>query len=104
MFYLLENNRIIDSDEYFKYAYAYKNGITYYNIAIKKQSENVFDLIENGDLIKIKMCDTFNILEVCRINGGVNGMKHIIAIYKPDSKGNFIKVWEVKEDEKEIYN
>ena len=74
-----------------KYIYA-NEGI------VEKQSENVYDLIEQNDLIKIKMIDTFSILEVCRINGGVSGMKHITAIYKPDEKGNYIKVWEKKDD------
>lgn len=84
MYYLLEDNIII-------------NELPLQTVIIKKQSENVFDLIEQEDLIKIKMGDTFSILEVCRINGGVSGMKHIYAIYKPDSKGNFIKVWEEKD-------
>ena len=119
MYYLLEKNRIVCNEELIK---RYKGNLRNLEIEIKrnelqliyindrdiryiianvgkikKQSENVYDFIEKEDLIKIKMVDTFSILEVCRINGGASGMKHIFAIYKPDANGNYIKVWE-KED------
>lgn len=98
MFYLLEDNRIIDSKDYWEYAVGIdKDGKTCYRVKIKKQSEKVFDLIEKTDLVKIKFGDSFNILEACHIGGGVNGMRGIIAIYKPDSQGNYIKVWEKKD-------
>ena len=99
MYYLLANNRIVKdvtvvTMSVFTYAYKHNKSLG----EIKKQSENVYDLIEQNDLIKIKMIDTFSILEVCSINGGVNGMKHIIAIYKPNKKGDYIKVWEKKDE------
>lgn len=100
MYYLLEDNSIVDSNEYFKYAYAHKDGITYYNVTIKKQSENVFDLIDwNNDLVRvddaIKHCKYFHrdLREEYIENKWFN------AIYKPDEKGNYIKVWEVKEED-----
>ena len=110
MYYLLEDNRIIDSNEYFKYAYAYKNGITYYNVTIKKQSENVYDLIEVGDLIteKRRWCgeEIYVTANVCSKEDELihcfrsTLFEHdVYAIYKPNSKGDYIKVWEVKEDE-----
>jgi hypothetical protein len=106
MFYLLEDNRIIDSQEYFKYAYAYKNGITYYNVTIKKQSENVFDLIEVGDLVRYEddFLGTTLLAEVYMNYGKLSlfdetDIKNldILAIYKPNSNGNYIKVWEKKD-------
>lgn len=112
MFYLLEDNRIIDSEKYinsilnkgknseknYEYLYEIRNGQSYYYGKIKKQSENVFDLIEKTDLLKVKFGDSFNILEVSHIGGGVSGMRGIIAIYKSDTQGNYIKVWEKKDD------
>lgn len=112
MYYLLESNRIIDSENYKEpyilskdvirgrevlFLTSFKDQVSVKG-TIKKQSENVYDLIEKEDLIKIKMCDTFSILEVKNINSGVSGMRHIVAIYKPDKQGNYIKVWEVKKN------
>ena len=73
---------------------------------IKAQSDNVYDLIEVGDLIK----DDDRIYEVSDITyrgysdnrrsfvSQPAGFKHhewdITAIYKPDHKGGYIKAWE----------
>lgn len=127
MFYLLENNRIIDSNTLFTKnipLWEVKDNLLFakskngklikpykYN-AIKNQSENVFDLIEEGDLIK----DDNRVYEVREIDDGkdYDGRKSVIsqpamfrhwewkieAIYKPDGKGNYIKVWERKEKKK----
>ena len=121
MFYLLENNRIIDSNTLFTKnipLWEVKDNLLFakskngklikpykYN-AIKNQSENVFELIEIGDLIK----DDDRVYEVRKISDGkdYDGRKSAIsqpcmfkhweweieAIFKPDDKGNYIKVWE----------
>ena len=110
MFYLLENGKIIDSDN-FPYEWKFytvlisekdKTIILHCpdprdrkKYQIKKQSENVYDLIEEGDLVKTKLLEDFNLLEIVT-NEGVFERKHITIIYKPDEKGNYIKVWEVK--------
>lgn len=112
MYYLLENNRIIDSENYKEpyilskdvirnrevlFLTSFKDQVSVRG-TIKKQSENVFDLVEKTDLIKLKFGDSFNILEVSHLNGGVKGMRGILAIYKPNSHGDYIKVWEKKEE------
>lgn len=74
-----------------KYIYA-NEGI------VENQSENVYDLINwNEDLIKVND----NIYE-CRVlpNWRLTILSEnnylVDAIYKPDEKGNYIKVWEKK--------
>ena len=133
MFYLLEDNRIIETekeyeveyikDSYFnsqnEYKFVYvkdfhyqgfqvlRNATTEETIGfIKNQSENVFDLVEcYQDLIETEegqfykplklQIDSFVVKYDCRVL--FNGIK---TIYKPDDKGNYIKVWErEKEDE-----
>ena len=147
MYYLLEDNRIIDSTNEkdisklkWDYNCEFHNGKIYfykprnnYNCEeacgrrgsfcigckdafkakfnkIKKQSENVFELIEEGDLIK----DDNRLYEVSEISDGKkdNGRKSVIsqpamfkhweweieAIYKPNSNGDYIKVWEKKNE------
>lgn len=119
MFYLLEDNRIIDS------RIPYTSNFPYWEVKdnrlyakskndkivrpcneneIKKQSENVFDLIEVGDLVKFRYG---KIIELCdfqdNANNFVNYLKDclpekILAIYKPDANGNYIKVWEKKDE------
>lgn len=130
MYYLLEDNRIIDSNniENEDSNYKVKNGklqfllgvnisnegtkYIYRDVNVKKQSENVFDLIEKGDVVnyngnlyevkkfeierKIVYMDTA--LGIC-MPSVTRFMELLNAIYKPDAKGNYIKVWEVKEDE-----
>ena len=62
-----------------------------------KKSENIYDLIEEGDLIqwgeanniiKIDFNDSINILDLLKTDNAIT------AIYKPNEKGDYIKVWE----------
>lgn len=128
MFYLLENNRIIDSENLPKDAKieriekddkgnAFFIQIQYSDFLktrkigyIKKQSESVFGLIEKGDLLKYKSYYGICIEEVIDIITKYMVIETatdqvyeegFLAIYKPDEEGNYIKVWEKKEDEKE---
>lgn len=89
-----------------KYIYA-NEGI------VELQSENVLDLIEEGDLVKLDktLNQVITILKEGKktifeigdkkwfsfkeINNYLNNNR--LAIYKPNSKGDYIKVWE-KED------
>ena len=116
MFYLLEEiNRIVDSEEdkveiieeggvkFLRNQYGYKLG------EITKQSENVFDLVEVGiDLIKHKR--NINHLYVELVIGGFDNffktiettayyvhLHDVLAIYKPNANGDYIKVWEKEE-------
>lgn len=151
MYYLLEDNRIIDSTNEkdisrlkWNYNCEVHNGKIYfykprnnYNCKeacgekgsfcvgckdafkakfnkIKKQSENVFDLIEVGDLIASYRYSIEGRTEEKEINSvdelfaeengvGINqccivDFEDICAIYKSDSKGNYIKVWEKKDE------
>ena len=133
MFYLLENNRIIDSENYKEpyilskdvirnrevlFLTSFKDQVSVKG-AIKKQSENVFDLILIDRAKIYPYFYTESIIEVSQIfwsdshnslcvyprgNGyycpiiefGVQ--KGIIAIYKPNSNGDYIKVWEKKDE------
>ena len=125
MYYLLENNRIIDSENYKEpyilskdvirnrevlFLTSFKDQVLVKGL-IKKQSENVFDLIEKGDLVRC-LNDIYEIKHVYYNNDGVfqyvtsgcgicfpswkNFLKELNAIYKPNSKGDYIKVWEKK--------
>ena len=111
MYYLTKSNGIISDKQIKESKNIFKCGssICYYvNIDddefetldhIIKQSDNVLDLIEREtDLLKIKVLGYPNIMEAKSINGSLNGMKNIIAIYKPNANGDYIKVWE-KESE-----
>ncbi|MBR6515882.1 MAG: hypothetical protein IKT40_03385 [Bacilli bacterium] len=116
MFYLLEDNRIIDSEnlpknvKIEKIAKDDKDNAFFIQIQyldflktrkigyIKKQSENVYDLIDwNEDLIKVND----NIYE-CRVLPNwrltilLENNYLVDAIYKPDANGNYIKAWEKK--------
>ena len=115
MYYLLEDNRIVNSEELKrKFPLEAKIGIidneliaTLENFPIfrsenkiKKQSENVYDLIDwEKDLIKVNdnICGCRLMpnwrLEILRENNYL-----IDVIYKPDEKGNYIKVWEKKDE------
>lgn len=93
-----------------KYIYA-NEGI------VEKQSKNVFDLIEVGDLIKYQFINVYyelvsTIELVTKINivfkhkeyisvlgKEIEKNKDILIIYKPNSNGDYIKVWEKKENE-----
>lgn len=117
MFYLLENNRIIDSEISYTTNFPYwevKDNRLYakskndkivrpYNEnKIKTQSENVYDLIEKGDLVKTIVDSIYHVIIVqkntifapqCFFDLAV-----VNAIYKPDANGNYIKVWEAKDE------
>ena len=73
-----------------------------YKTIITKQSENVYDLIEKGDLIEFQYHDTktYDIAKVVHIDeygiatrGYIHCEEKIRAIYKKDFKGNYILVW-----------
>jgi hypothetical protein len=119
MFYLLENNRIIDSNVSYTKVLPFweekegrlfakcKSGKSYQVFKydkIIKQSENVFDLIDwNNDLVRLTFTDGENFIAHCKtnkidFNDGFYDFEWISAIYKPDGKGNYIKVWERKEE------
>lgn len=132
MYYLLDNNLIINqNDERIKcFTYSMDKTETYIYLKcdsktpnaiwdcteyyyatrhlISKQSENVFDLIEKGDLIKLDYSnnpyseDSFYIrfVDDTTFKGIHCNEDVIIAIYKPNSKGDYIKVWEVIFDDK----
>lgn len=113
MLYLLEDNRIVNSEYIARH---YEEGghlkrLNYFEEVvidmgkIKKQSENVIDLIEVGDLLKIEyegrmeLCDfqdnEFNYASYLKDYYP----NRILAIYKPNENGDYIKVWEKKDDE-----
>lgn len=130
MYYLLNNNRVIDTnDKTFKSNYFERSGLTFYSIEtpdeyhthiglcdiytnhtyefssrdIKKQSDNVFDLIEVGDLIECanyhftyvkEKAKTYDKHLIFMNNFSTIYDKHILAIYKPNANGDYIKVWE----------
>ena len=132
MYYLLENNMILSDKQCKKYinyedrendyvTYEGKNGDMIIEIYLEngckeirtisrvvKKSENVFDLIDAGDLIAFEYMDTkhIDIEKVSSIyqrkdgdidistRGYVHSNEKIQAIYKANSKGDYIKVWE----------
>lgn len=137
MYYLLEDNRrinrIIDSENLRKdlsdgtlldpvfdikeeknKVHYYFEGLHLVTLKIIKQSENVLDLIEVGDLVKLDKTlnqvitilkeDKRTIFEIGdnkwfsfkELNNYLNN--NLLAIYKPNSNGNYIKVWEAKEE------
>lgn len=119
MYYLLENNRIIDSEisyttnfPYWEvkdnrlYAKSKNNKIVrpYNENEIKKQSENVYDLIDwDKDLVRIAWSDKRSFIIDCTINKSdfndeYYSLEWINAIYKQDANGNYIKVWEAKDE------
>jgi hypothetical protein len=71
---------------------------------ILQKSENVFDLVQNGDLIKfnkiftsIRLVIGYSKVEEPSIiveGGECVDYDNINAIYKPSKHGNYIKVWE----------
>lgn len=115
MFYLLKNNRIIDSNKLKNQVdfVIEEDNVLYVEYwlgkkflgSIKKQSENVWDLIENGDLLKIKQPKdseekySFGEYKEPETTNYASYIKDafpnkILAIYKPNSNGDYIKVWE----------
>lgn len=125
MYYLLEDNRIVDRlsiredlDLPFEVDFYVQkdeivltiNHIYFEHISIIKKAENVYDLIENGDLLKYKdRFDGIVCLDIVKevdaklktIQLTTNLIKYheVISFYKPDSSGNYIKVWEAKDNE-----
>ena len=138
MYYLLENNMILSDKQCNKYinyedkendyvTYAGKHGDMFIENYLSngckeimtisrviKKSENVFDLIEVGDLIAFKYMDTedIDIAKVVHIyqfkdgdidiatRGYIHSTEKIQAIYKPNSKGDYIKAWEKENEQK----
>lgn len=127
MYYLLEDNRIIYDEEIlneFKKRGNFNNlktkinknelQLIYINDKdiscivhrvgnIKKQSENVFDLVEKGDLVNTIVDSIYQVVIIAKnvviAPQWAFDLAEVTAIYKPDSKGNYIKVWEKKENE-----
>ena len=122
MYYLLENNSIhYDGDKKKIQSATYDFGRKEMSInggkwkKWVKHSENVFDLIEFRDLLKVKYVFKSNrltqeyiyIREVfvkneytIEVEDNCNlEYTQILAIYKPNKKGDYIKVWE-RENEK----
>ena len=117
MFYLLYDNRIIDSDNLPKNVKieriakddkdnAFFIQIQYLDFLktrkigyIKKQSENVYDLIDwDNDLVRVD-----NMIHQCKyfhrdLREEYIKNKWFNAIYKPDANGDYIKVWEKKDE------
>lgn len=120
MYYLTENNEIISDEE--------KEKMNVSN-NFKKQSDNVFDLIEVGDLVeegdfneiyKVKIFDNGNDKFRDRVFDKYNGDLYvryvacddeyysyietlgtinIVKIFKPNEEGDYIKVWEADNNE-----
>lgn len=124
MYYLLEDNRIVNSLS-IREDLDLLVGIDFYvekdeivltighiyieRISIIKKAENVYDLIENGDLLKYKdRFDGIVCLDIVKevdvklktIQLTTNLIKYheVISFYKPDANGNYIKAWEKKDD------
>ena len=122
MYYLLEDNRIFDSENLRKdlssgkpfamefdigkernEIHFYFLGIHFEALKIKKQSESVYDLIDwNEDLIRIDTACGF-LTVGCKhtksdFSDGFYDVEWINAIYKSNPRGDYIKVWEKKND------
>ena len=118
MFYLLENNKIIEKNSTEWYCgrlkvilneeeqYKYSNHISwnlkdgYYKyFTIKKQSNNVLDLIDwEQDLVKHSANDLIWHCVILYQTSDISAID-VTTIYKPDDKGNYIKVWEREEED-----
>ena len=63
----------------------------------KKQSENIWDLVDReNDLLKLVLLNDYvNIIQAKSVNGKFEDL-NFCAIYKPNKKGDYIKVWEKK--------
>lgn len=115
MYYLLEDNRIVDSEnirelvpfemdisiEKNKILLSFNNLIMN-TIKIIKQSPIVYDLIDKeNDLVKYNFNGDYVISRA--VNASLSYIigsypESVIAIYKPDEFGNYIKVWEKKDE------
>ena len=105
MFYLLEDNTIIDDkklnvrvNEYQGKQFLARDSKNRYSLGkIKNQSEKVFDLIDwEQDLVKHSANDLIWHCVILYQTSDISAID-VTAIYKPDSKGNYIKVWERRE-------
>lgn len=84
---------------YFDIEYDYDTGkLT--DIKLKTFSENVFDLIEIGDLIELNMDKESPTIVHKYEQYDIEAMRELklierycIAIYKPNKNGDYIKVW-----------
>lgn len=118
MYYLLEDNRIVDRlsiredlDLPFEIDfYVGKDEIVltidniyFEHISIIKKAENAWGLIDwNTDLARINIDDESLIVSgkgaESDLRDGFFDVEWINAIYKPNSKGDYIKAWEKKDD------
>ena len=88
-------NYYYDTD--FEYDYGVVKAI---ELKIKIFSEDVFDLIEIGDLVELDMNENLPTIIHKYEHYDLEAMRDLkivdnycIAIYKPDASGNYIKVW-----------
>ena len=99
----IENRRPCQEQEknyYYIMDWDYESG-KYVEIVIKKYSENVYDLIETGDLVKVTNLEGEE--RIIEINSFLPVKTHlhiledhrqdIIAIYKEDKRKNYFIVW-----------
>lgn len=114
MFYLLEDNRIIIDNKKHSHIFCYEDrkGFLYKTFEdknygktkklgkIKKQSEHVYYLINwENDLVRTKDGDVINCSQLFLFYMQEYVDKQLFtAIYKPNSNGDYIKVWEKKEE------
>lgn len=111
MYYLLKDRMIVDTKKLNQIDYTYNvdsREFKFNNITIVKQSEEVFELIEEGDLVAFNYNkDSIDVVSVRSVDkdpddgsiqilsrGYAHDLDAIIAIYKLDSKGNYMKVWQ----------
>lgn len=126
MYYLLDNNKIIDTnDTTFKHHYTLPNGVSLYSIEtpnkihhhytfggyewndniyefysyqIKKQSNNIYDLIEVGDLVEYYFEVEKQLKKITQITKDNElyfiPKEEVISFYKKNTEGNYIKVWQ----------
>ena len=111
MYYLLKDRMIVDTKKLNQIDYTYNvdsREFKFNNITIVKQSEEVFELIEEGDLVAFNYNkDSIDVVSVRSVDtdpddGSIqilsrwyaHDLDAIIAIYKLDSKGNYMKVWQ----------
>ena len=106
MYYLLEDNKIVKgtlTPDKLMIKVSFDRGHLFIETErIKKQSDNVYDLIEVGDLVKTGAGKIFDVRKPY-IDKGLAIIPfyvlflneiNITAIYKPNAKGDYIKVWE----------
>lgn len=113
MFYLLEDNKIVNSDSLPVDWKLYQTTFDEDNMVVLlwcpdprdrkqfniiSQSENIYDLIDwNKDLVEV-LLQADSIVLHCKFNKvafmvGDYKYNSIVAIYKKDKNGNFIRAW-----------